>query len=144
MFHTSLTHIPECEDALDEALRVLRPGGQLAIFDGDYVTTTVATSADDPLQAAVDAAVSALVHEPWLMRRIGALVNRGADVLAGLRTVTPETAEALKAEARKRMAAGTFFGHIAYVSVVARRDCHAPTTRRGSRAARGATRRERR
>jgi hypothetical protein len=35
--------------------------------------------------------------------------------------VTPDTAAALKAEAHARVAAGTFFGHIAYVSALARR-----------------------
>jgi ubiquinone/menaquinone biosynthesis C-methylase UbiE len=40
LFHTTLCHVPEPERALAEALRVLRPGGWLAVFDGDYATTT--------------------------------------------------------------------------------------------------------
>ena len=34
LFHTTLCHIPKPEQALSEALRVLRPGGWLAIFEG--------------------------------------------------------------------------------------------------------------
>src|SRR5262249_33285375 len=34
LLYTSLCHIPKPEEALAEALRVLRPGGSLAIFDG--------------------------------------------------------------------------------------------------------------
>lgn len=43
VFHTCLCHVPGPERALREAHRVLRTGGWMAIFDGDYVTTTVAT-----------------------------------------------------------------------------------------------------
>src|SRR5262245_53822696 len=40
VFHTTLCHVPDPEKALLEARRVLRAGGWLAVFDGDYVTTT--------------------------------------------------------------------------------------------------------
>ena len=48
LFHTSLCHIPKPEEALAEAFRVLNPGGSLAIFDGDYATTSVAIGNFDP------------------------------------------------------------------------------------------------
>ena len=149
VFHTSLCHVPEREQALAEAHRVLRPGGRLAVFDGDYATMTMALDAQDPLQSCAEAVLEMLVHDPWLMRRLGpllteagfadlrvaghaytsvggtdyflALVDRGADALAASGTVERELASALKAEGRARMAAGTFFGHIAYVSALARR-----------------------
>jgi SAM-dependent methyltransferase len=73
--HTLLCHLPDCERALAEARRVLRLGGQLAVFDGDYVTTTVATGPADPLQPCVEAAVNWLVHDPWLVRRLGSLLR---------------------------------------------------------------------
>ncbi len=40
VFHTTLRHVPSPELALTEAARVLDHGGLLAIFDGDYATTT--------------------------------------------------------------------------------------------------------
>jgi len=147
--HTTLCHIPGPEHVLAEGLRVTRPGGSLAVFDGDYATTTVAIADHDPLQACADAAIAALVHDPLLVRRLPALireagwqvdhtlshgyletestqymltlVNRGADALAATGAVTSATAEALKEEARQRAEAGTFFGHIAYASVIARK-----------------------
>jgi hypothetical protein len=86
------------------------------------------------------------INDPWLVRRPPALVGgagfaearlrshgfvqttapdymlsvagRGADALAtGL--IGPELAEALKAEAARRVRAGAFFGHIAYASLIA-------------------------
>jgi hypothetical protein len=49
------------------------------------------------------------------------IVDSGADVLRSLGRVDDESAAALKAQARRRVVAGEFFGHIAYVSIVARR-----------------------
>jgi hypothetical protein len=49
------------------------------------------------------------------------IVDRGADLLSGSGSVRPDQAEALKAEARRRVNAGEFFGHISFVSVIARR-----------------------
>jgi len=149
VFHTTLCHIPDPEKALLEAHRVLRPNGWLAVFDGDYMTTTVAIDTFDPLQRAVDAMVANFLHDPWLIRRLGpklksmgfavtsvrshgytqtaepsymlTLVDRGADVLARSGSMGKDQAEALKSEARRRADAGSFFGHISYVSVIARK-----------------------
>jgi SAM-dependent methyltransferase len=146
--HTVLCHVPGPEAALAEACRILRPGGRLAVFDGDYATTTFATGPVDPLQACAQACLEALVHDPWLARRLPALLrdagfadlrlrghsyleapasdgyllalaDRGADALLAAGRVGAETAAALKAEARRRCAAGEFFGHIAYLSAIA-------------------------
>ncbi len=148
VFHTTLCHVPGSDRALAEAYRVLAPGGQLVVFDGDYATTTVAMHARDPLQACAEAAIEALVHDPWLMRGLAArllavgferceldgyayttadaeymavVVERGADALARGGALSEDTAAALRAEVRARIAAGTFFGHIAYATLVARR-----------------------
>jgi ubiquinone/menaquinone biosynthesis C-methylase UbiE len=42
VIHTVLCHVPGPGTILAEARRVLRPSGSLAVFDGDYITTTVA------------------------------------------------------------------------------------------------------
>jgi arsenite methyltransferase len=49
------------------------------------------------------------------------IVDRGADMLHATGEIGDELATALKGEARRRVAAGCWFGHIAYVSLVARK-----------------------
>ena len=149
VFDSTLTHVPGPDRALSEAFRVLRPGGRLAAFDGDYSTTSVALGDDDPLQACVDAMMAASVNDRWLARRLPALVreagfeitafsshgfaetvdagymltvvDRGADILHGDGRIGKELGDALKAEARRRLASGRFFGHVAYASCQAMR-----------------------
>lgn len=149
IFHTTLSHVPEPQSALAEAYRVLRPGGVLTIFDGNYTSTTLATGDFDPLQACADAAMAALVHDRWLIPRLPGLlreagftiksqrsfgfvetaapdymltiVDRGADVLVTSGRIGQELAAALKAEARSRIADGIFYGAIAYTSIMAKK-----------------------
>jgi ubiquinone/menaquinone biosynthesis C-methylase UbiE len=149
VFDSTLSHIPQPAPAIAEAFRVLRPGGVLAAFDGDYATTTVALADHDPLQSCVDAMMANSVSNRHVVRRLPVLIrdagfahvqaesygyvesgegsymltiiDRGADLLQAGGMIGPELAAALKVEARHRVARGTFFGHIAYGSIVARK-----------------------
>jgi SAM-dependent methyltransferase len=49
------------------------------------------------------------------------VVDRGADILCSQGHIGQETAAALKEEARRRLRAGRFFGHIAYAGLIARK-----------------------
>ena len=49
------------------------------------------------------------------------IVERGADILGASGQIGDELVTALKAEARRRVDDGSFFGHIAYASLVARK-----------------------
>jgi ubiquinone/menaquinone biosynthesis C-methylase UbiE len=64
VLHRVLSHAPAPEELLAEAFRVLRPGGRMVVFDGDYATITLATGAHDPLQVCVAAMVAAFVNDP--------------------------------------------------------------------------------
>jgi arsenite methyltransferase len=147
VLHTVLCHVPEPETVLAEAARALRVGVAVAVFDGDYAMITFAVADGDPLEVCADEFRRAYVHDPWIMRRMPAMVraagfadprlqshgyvqtedvdymftvvHRGADALAARGVTSAEHVESLKREARRRVAEGSFFGHNGYISVVA-------------------------
>ena len=149
VFHTSLSHMPSPDASLAEAFRVLRAGGWLAVFDGDYPSTTVATGDLDPLQACLDAVLPTAIANRWLVRRLPTLlrstgftlrsfrghgylapsqpeymltlVDRAVERLAASGRIGDHLAAALKAEARRRVDMGAFFGFIGFASAIARK-----------------------
>ncbi len=149
VLHTLLCHVPEPQGVIDEARRVLRRGGTLAAFDCDFSTASLSTGDFDPFAAIVDVMVESIVHDRWLVRRLPALlksrgfsvgplrsygyvehpdpsfmftwVERGTDALMASGRIGAAGAQALRAEARRRVEENQWFAHVAYGSVVGRK-----------------------
>ena len=147
--HTVFSHLPDPISALAEAHRVLKPGGQLVVFDGDYATTTVELFEGDPLQAVVAAVRRNMVHAPYVMRHLpsemvaagfhvsGAephgylqtespdyllsLLARGVDAAMRADEFGEALANGFMEEAQRRVQAGTFYGAILFISIQAKK-----------------------
>jgi ubiquinone/menaquinone biosynthesis C-methylase UbiE len=147
--HTLLSHVDNVAGVLAELARVLRPGGLLGIFDGDFASLTFGYA--DPLQGQLhdEALISAVWTNPRVMRQMPRLlrlaglepVNSFAYVLAEVgtadfwasaieayRRLIPQAGVMSVAEAddwaRALMAdsdAGDFFGSCNFFAYVARR-----------------------
>jgi hypothetical protein len=109
----------------------------------------VALTEHDPLEACVHSFRKNYVHDPWIVRRLPQLlkssgfevrpmrshgyveapvpgymltwIDRGADGMVQAGGIGKEAASALKAEARRRIEAQAWFGHIAFASVLSRK-----------------------
>jgi len=80
--HTLVSHVQEALTVLKEAGRVVKPGGLIAVFDGDYASMTFAL--DDPLQSKRydEVLINAIVTSPRVMRQMPRLTRQ-----AGLETI---------------------------------------------------------
>jgi ubiquinone/menaquinone biosynthesis C-methylase UbiE len=81
--HTLLSHVDDPLAVVSEAARVVRPGGMIGIFDGDYASMTFGHA--DPVKGKAydEAIISGVVTSPRVMRQMPRLLKT-----AGLQPVT--------------------------------------------------------
>jgi ubiquinone/menaquinone biosynthesis C-methylase UbiE len=147
--HTLVSHVDDVMAVLEEAARVVRPGGTIGIFDGDYASLTFDHPDAERAKACDEALMSALAANPRVMRQMPRLlraanlelVNSFSWVLSETGTanfwssafdvygkllpttgvMTQEDADRWAAALRSDSDAGVFFGSCNYYAYVARR-----------------------
>ena len=124
MAHTLVSHVRDPLAVLAQAARVVRPGGAVAVFDGDYASLTFGSS-DARLGAAMERAIQSMImSSPRVMRELPRLLPQ-----AGLRLV------ATQAHVYAEAGASSFMLNLAetYAPLAARAaSCPPRTSTRGS------------
>jgi|LakMenEpi03Aug12_release.lakeMendotaPanAssembly.Ray.scaffolds.fasta_scaffold288983_3 SAM-dependent methyltransferase len=147
--HTLISHVTDPAAVVREMVRVLRPGGTLAIFDGDYASMTYGHP-DHALGQRMDAAlVTASFNNPRIMRDLPRMmpgfglklqeawgdavveVGSGSYFKSFVETYAPyitkaglapaDTVDAWLAAQRQAQADGTFFAACTYYTYLAQR-----------------------
>jgi ubiquinone/menaquinone biosynthesis C-methylase UbiE len=147
--HTLLSHVEDPLAVVREAAQLLKPGGMLGIFDGDYASLTFGNADAERGRAGDTALIGAIVTNPWVMRQMPRMLRAaGLQLVAAFPHVLAEVGDAefwlsgiemfrklmakagtMSAEAADAWAAslvadaknGVFFGASNYYSYVARR-----------------------
>jgi ubiquinone/menaquinone biosynthesis C-methylase UbiE len=147
--HALISHVDEPVRVLEEARRVLRPGGTLVVFDGDYATLTFGTEDPEEGRAWDERIIRTIVANPRVMRSLPRHLRRlglelvtshayafneigRADFFSGsLRSfqvllpmagaATAEEVEAFVSDQLRASQEGTFFAGYNFVTYIARR-----------------------
>jgi ubiquinone/menaquinone biosynthesis C-methylase UbiE len=71
--HTLVSHVPDPKRVVEQAARVVRPGGTIVIFDGDYATMTfgVDREMDERIISGIIANPRVMRAMPRLLREVG-------------------------------------------------------------------------
>ena len=147
--HTLLSHVDDPPAVVSEAARLVRPGGMIGIFDGDYASMTFGHA--DPAKGKVydEAVIGGVVTSPRVMRQMPRLLQAAglqlitsfsyvlaevgksdfwAPAIESFRRLVPKSGIMTEQEAdawaeglRLDSVAGVFFGASNYYGYVARR-----------------------
>ena len=148
--HTLVSHVDDPLAMLKEAARLVKPGGMVGVFDGDYASITFSHPDAAQAKAHDEAIIKSIVTNPRVMREMPQLLRAAglslvasfpyvlaeigkadfwAPAIASLRrlapaagTMTESAANELADNLMKASDEGVFFGASNYYGYVARRE----------------------
>ncbi len=147
--HTLVSHVGDPLAVVKEAARVVKPGGMVGIFDGDYASMTFTLPEAELTRKYDEALINAMVTSPRVMRNMPRLIREAGlemvqvfsyvmaevgeadfwlSAIESFRKLAPQSGAMTEEEAEQWFAslvkdseAGIFFGSSNYYSYVARR-----------------------
>ena len=93
--HTLVSHVADPLTVLKEIARVVKPGGTIGIFDGDYASLTFGS--DDPIKGKAndEAIINAIVTNPRVMRQMPQFLrDAGLQLVTSFAYVVPDVGRA--------------------------------------------------
>jgi SAM-dependent methyltransferase len=79
--HTLITHVENQVEVMREIARIVKPGGKVAIFDGDYATLTFGSADPATAKATDEMIIDALITNPRAVRGMPRLLREVGLVL---------------------------------------------------------------
>lgn len=146
ILHTVLSHVANPASLVAEATRILRPGGTLVVCDADFSKAALGLCQGDPLDSCAQAFVAGSVTDAWLAGKLKPLafaagltvahfgtanrvvtdgmgnlvwVRMASARLVGDGVIGQLLADALEAEYMRRTEAGTLYGFLPFVTMIA-------------------------
>jgi ubiquinone/menaquinone biosynthesis C-methylase UbiE len=93
--HTLFSHLDDPRAVLKEIVRIVKPGGKVGIFDGDYASLTFGTDDPDKAKADDEAIINAVVTNPRVMRQMPQLLREaGLQLLSAFSYVVADVGRA--------------------------------------------------
>ena len=142
--HTLVSHVPDPKRVVEQAARVVRPGGTVVMFDGDYATMTfgVDREMDEKIISGIIANPRVMRAMPRLLREVGlelvdsrgwvlTEIGRADFFLGSLQSfpvllpkagvTTPEEVQAFVGQQLQASEDGTFFAGYNFYAMIAER-----------------------
>jgi ubiquinone/menaquinone biosynthesis C-methylase UbiE len=105
--HTLLSHVDDPASVIKEAARVVKPGGMIGLFDGDYASISFGNANPEKAKLNDEKLIGAVVTSPRVMRQMPRLLRTaGLQLIASFPYVVAEVAKRISGRRRSNRFVG--------------------------------------